>query len=122
MLASITGLEYYHLSLLGQRKMLSDSIWWSALALEALLLIRGWKCGLLHRYPIFYGYVFFVLIQSVLRFAISQWNAEAYRYAYWTTAYLAALAGSPVLFAIYPITLSRYPEPPPPPPTLSLFF
>src|SRR5258708_19772589 len=89
--------------------MLSDSIWWSALALEALLLIRGWKCGLLHRYPIFYGYVFFVLIQSVLRFAISQWSAEAYRYAYWTTEYLAAVAGCAWVFEIYRIGLYSYP-------------
>ncbi len=89
--------------------MLSDSIWWSALALEALLLIRGWKCGLLHRHPIFYGYVSFVLIQSVLRFVISQWSAEAYRYAYWTTEYLAAVAGCAVVFEIYRIGLYSYP-------------
>jgi hypothetical protein len=89
--------------------MLSQSIWSSALALEALLLMRGWKCGLLGRYPIFYGYVSFVLIQSLVRFAISELSAEAYRYTYWTTEYLAVAAGCAVVFEVYRISLNSYP-------------
>lgn len=89
--------------------MLSQSIWSSALALEALLLMRGWKCGLLGRYPIFYGYVSFVLIQSLVRFAISELSAEAYRYTYWTTEYLAVAAGCAVVFEVYRIALYSYP-------------
>ena len=89
--------------------MLSQFIWWSGPALESVLLIRGWKCGLLRRYPLFYGYIFFVVLQEFPRFLTLRWNESAYGYVYWTTEYLAVAAGCAVVFEVYRIALYSYP-------------
>ena len=89
--------------------MLSHLIWSGSAALEFLLLIRGWQCGLLRRYPLFYGYISFVLVADVLRF-LAQFGGDAvYWYSYWTLEYLAVGAGCAVVFEIYKIALDRYP-------------
>jgi hypothetical protein len=89
--------------------MLSQFIWWGSDALEVLLLIRAWQCGLLRRYPLFYAYIFFVVVQDVPRFLTLRWNEKAYDYVYWTTEYLAVAAGCAVVFEIYRIALYSYP-------------
>lgn len=89
--------------------MLSQFIWWSGTALEVLLLFRGWKCGLLRRYPIFYGYVCFVLLQGLPLYAAHQRGEQAYRWTYWSFEYLGVAAGCAVVFEIYKIALQNYP-------------
>jgi hypothetical protein len=89
--------------------MLSQIIWWSGIALEVLLLIRGWSCGLLRRYPIFYGYVCFVLLQELPLYAAHHRGQDAYWWAYWGFEYLGVAAGCAVVFEIYKISLDSYP-------------
>ncbi len=89
--------------------MLSQFIWWGSDALEVLLLIRAWQGGLLFRYPLFYAYIFFVVVQDVPRFLTLRWNENAYGYVYWTTEYLAVAAGCAVVYEIYRIALYSYP-------------
>jgi hypothetical protein len=89
--------------------MLSNLIWSGSAALEVLLLIRGWHCGLLRRYSLFYGYISFVVVVDVLRFLAQFWGDVTYRHAYWTLEYLAAAAGCAVVFEIYKIALHSYP-------------
>jgi hypothetical protein len=88
--------------------MLSQFIWWGSDALEVLLLIRAWQCGLLRRYPLFYGYIVFVIVQDIPRFLTLR-NENAYGYVYWTTEYLAVAAGCAVVFETYRIALYSYP-------------
>src|SRR5712671_7159748 len=89
--------------------MLSQFVWSGSLALEVLLFIRAWQCGLLHRYPLFYTYIGFVVAQDVPRLVARMWSELAYWYTYWASEYLAVLAGCLVVFEIYRIALSEYP-------------
>ena len=89
--------------------MLSHLIWFGSAGLEVLLLIRGWQSGILRRYPLFYGYISFVVLQDVLRFLASFCSKAVYFYTYWTLEYLAVAVGCAVVFEIYKIALQSYP-------------
>jgi hypothetical protein len=90
--------------------MLSQSIWWSADVLEILLLARGVLGRLWFRYPIFYAYLLFVLLQSPARFVAYRWWYEVwYSRVYWTTEYIAFGMGCLVVFEIYRVALAEYP-------------
>ncbi len=89
--------------------MLSQFIWWSGIALEGLLLIRGLKGGLVRRYPVLYGYVCFVLLQGLPLYIAFKWSLAAYWYTYWIFEYLGVAAGCAVAFEIYKIALHNYP-------------
>src|SRR6476661_4899016 len=89
--------------------MLSHLIWFGSAAFEVLLLIRGWQCGLFRRYPLFYGYISFVVLEEVLRFIASFCGDGPYWYIYWTLEYLAVAVGCAVVFEIYKIALQSYP-------------
>jgi hypothetical protein len=89
--------------------MLSQSIWWSSVALEALLLTRGLSGRLIFRYPVFYGYILFVLSQSILRSFVHRWNEQVYAPVYWTTEFLGLILGCWMVFEIYRVALAGYP-------------
>jgi hypothetical protein len=84
--------------------MLGQSIWWSSIALEGLLLARGLRAGLTSRYPVFFFYVFFVLIQDLICLSTYS-NKSLYNYSYWITEFLCVLVGGIVVFEIYKIGL-----------------
>src|SRR5215470_19866059 len=89
--------------------MLGQSIWWSGLALEACVLSRGLRGRLVFRYPVFYSYICFVLLQSILRFSAYLGRHELYRDVFWITEVLGILIGCAIVFEIYRIALHDYP-------------
>src|SRR5229473_6675824 len=89
--------------------MLNQFIWWGGIVLEVLLLIRGIRGKLAFQYPVFYAYISFVLLQSLLRLATYHWNSPAYSYVYWVTEFLGVAIGCAVVFEIYRVGLSAYP-------------
>jgi len=93
--------------------MLGQSIWLVMAAVEAalelVLLVRGVRGNWALRYRIFYGYIFFVLSQSLLRSMLYRSNPHLYPYIYWLTEFLALLIGCAVTFEIYRVGLSAYP-------------
>jgi len=89
--------------------MLSLSIYWIGLALEALLLVRAFRGSLAFRYPVFYGYISFILLQDLVRFVAHGWRPGLYPSLYWTTEFVAMLFGCAVVFEIYRLGLSSYP-------------
>src|SRR6266852_5013841 len=93
----------------GWRKMLSQLIWWSSIALEIVLLARGLRNRLAYRLPVFYGYIVFVVLQDVARFFTYEWNLQVYRAIYWVTEFLGLAIGSLVVFQIYKVSLAAYP-------------
>ena len=88
--------------------MLSQIIWWSSNALEVLLLVRAFRGRLVTHYPIFYGYLIFVLSQSPLRFYFYRWEPRLYSPVYWTTEFLGVIAGCAVMFEICKVSLAAY--------------
>jgi hypothetical protein len=90
--------------------MLSQAIWWIAITLEGLLLIRGLRGQLFSKHPVFYAYIAFVLSQSFVRlFVYYHFELEFYRYVYWLTEFLGVAIGCGVLFEIYRVGLWAYP-------------
>ncbi len=89
--------------------MLSQSIWWSSIVLEVFLLTRGVSGRLLFRYPVFYGYISFVLAQSIFRSFVHRWSEELYSSVYWTTEFLGLILGCWIVFEIYRVALAAYP-------------
>ena len=89
--------------------MLSQVIWWSSIALEAVLLVRGLRGRLSSRYPFFYVYLAFVLFQDLSSLVIYRWDPRLYIYSYWVTEFLGIVIGCGVVLEIYRIGLLQYP-------------
>lgn len=92
--------------------MLSQAIWWSSIALEILLLVRGFLGKLAHRYPVFYAYLAFVLFEDLSSLVISfqhDPNGQAYAYWYWITEFIGLAIGCGIVLEIYRKGLSRFP-------------
>src|SRR5271154_1307022 len=91
--------------------MLSQAIWWSSIALESLLLFRGVRGKLACRYPAFYFYISFVLLQYLVRMGIARWSQDenTYNHAYWTAEFLCVLVSCGIVFEIYRVGRGAYP-------------
>jgi len=89
--------------------MLGQAIWWGSIALETLLLVRGLQGKLLARYPVFYAYILFVWLQSLLRFSVYHSRPQFYSSVYWITEWLGVLVGCGVVFEICLVGLAAYP-------------
>jgi hypothetical protein len=86
------------------------SIWWSGFILEIVLLLRAAFSKLLSVFPSFYVYVFFVLVQSVVRLLTYRFYPyKVYEYVFWSTEFLGVAIGCLVVFEIYRIGLASYP-------------
>ncbi len=89
--------------------MLSQLIWWSSIALEALLLFRGLQTRMAFRFPYFYTYLAFVFfLEDLLSFLIKGSN-PIYNYTFWSTECVGILLGCGVVLEIYRIGLARFP-------------
>jgi hypothetical protein len=88
--------------------MLSQLIWWSCIALEAAILIRGLQTRLTLRFPYFYIYLTFVFLSDLLSLAIP-FTSPAYEYMFWSTESGGILFGCAMVLEIYRIGLARYP-------------
>jgi hypothetical protein len=89
--------------------MLDQLVWWLNMAVEALLLARGLRGNWAPRYRVFYAYILFVLLQSLLRFYLYHSGSSLFPLVYWITEFLAVLIGCGVTFEIYRVGLSAYP-------------
>ncbi len=88
--------------------MFVQFIWWAGVLLEALLLVRAFPGKLRSQYPIFYTYVTFILLQSVVRQFVYRLDLQAYPYVYWISEFLGVAMGCAVVFEIYRVGLSEY--------------
>jgi hypothetical protein len=89
--------------------MLAQTISWLGVFFECLLLLRGASSHLLTRFPIFYSYIAFVLLQSLFLLALLHWWPTFFAHNYWATQALALVIGSLVIFEVYRIALRWYP-------------
>src|ERR1700687_3951514 len=92
-----------------RRRMLSQLIEWGGITLEILLLVRGIWGRLALRYPAFYSYLSFILLQDLVCFAVHRWYHGIYRDVYWTAEFLGLIFGCAVVFEIYRAGLSPFP-------------
>jgi hypothetical protein len=89
--------------------MLTQILWWSGVLLEVLLLLRGIQTKWARRFPIFYSYHVFILVESLLLFGLYSWVRRVYAPAWWTCECLGIVLGSLILFEIYRVALKQYP-------------
>jgi hypothetical protein len=89
--------------------MLTQIIWWCAVFLEFLLLLRGYQGKLVVRFPSFYSYALFVFAKSFLLFVLYRQGPRQYVLGYWFCQFIALVLGSLVLFEIYRVALRQYP-------------
>lgn len=90
--------------------MLNLAIWGASIGLEVVLLARGGFGKLFGKYPIFYGYLSFVLLQDFIRFATYRlYSEEVYNNVYWITEFVALMLGCVLVFEIYRVALSPFP-------------
>jgi hypothetical protein len=89
--------------------LLDRFLWIAGIALEILLLTRSLQTSLVKKYPVFYLYILFVLLQSLARFWVYHWFPARYMESYWYTEFFGVIVGSGVLFEIYRKGLAPYP-------------
>lgn len=89
--------------------MIEQAIWWGCIALEFALLVRCIVGRLLVCYPVFYGYILFVCLQSLVRYSTYRLQPQFYAPVYWITQWLGILIGCGVVFEVYRVGLRAYP-------------
>jgi len=89
--------------------MFDYSIWAVAILLEMMLLVRSLRGGYFTRYPIFFSYISFVLLQSTVRLAVFKLEPNWYRGVYWFTEFVGIIAGCSLVFEFYRLVLQGFP-------------
>jgi hypothetical protein len=89
--------------------MLSQLILWSSVILESLLLYRGYRQKLYSRFPAFYCYIAFVLVQDPICFFVFKWSRPNYTFIYWVAEFLCVLLSCGIVFEFYQAGLAAYP-------------
>ena len=84
-------------------------LWWAGNLLEGLILWRGLSVGLARKYPFFYSYLGYVLLESSVRLVVFHWKPEWYEPVYWYTQILSAAFGYVVVWGICAHSLAPYP-------------
>jgi hypothetical protein len=83
------------------------AVWWTGLLLEILLLVRLYRAKV--RYPVFSLYIYFVLLQSLVRLFIYHYNEDLYDYVYWGTEFAGVVVGCGIVYEIYRRGLATFP-------------
>lgn len=72
------------------------------------ILARSFKEHMFGKYPAFYSYLAYVLVQSVIRFSVNAVRPSLYPNVYWYTEFLGILVGCGVIWEIYSQALAGY--------------
>ncbi|MCI0719902.1 MAG: hypothetical protein L0338_13165 [Acidobacteria bacterium] len=88
--------------------MFSQIIWWVTNLLIAFLLVRALSARLFIKYPVFYSYLTYVLIESLIRFYFFVFRPGLYEDVYWNTQFLSVALGYCVIYEIYTQALASY--------------
>ena len=88
--------------------MLAETIWVLGIFLEGLLLFRSWRARHFLKFPFFFSYVGFVLVQSVIRYCVNKFYPSQYANVYWCTEFVGVVAGCAVVLDFYRIALAEF--------------
>lgn len=91
--------------------MFDQIVWWSANAMEVLLLVRSVQEKFCRKYPTFYLYLSSVLLIDILSFVmfLRDTDQSLYQRFYWYTQVFIVLVGCAVIVEIYRRALADYP-------------
>jgi hypothetical protein len=88
--------------------MFAQTIWLSGIFLEGLLLFRSWRARHFLKFPFFFSYIAFVLMQSLLRYLVRSVHPVWYPSVYWVTEFMGVVTGCAVVLEFYRIGLARF--------------
>ncbi len=77
--------------------------------LIGVILYRGGRAQLLREYPLFFAYLSYVFLSSLVLFRLLSVSREIYFYGYWTAEFVSALFGTGVVWEAYNTALAGYP-------------
>jgi hypothetical protein len=89
--------------------VLSLILWWSGLALEIVILIRGLRTRAITKYPYFYLYILCVFGVSAGLYAAYRVSYTVYSRWYWPTEFATLVVGCGVILEILDRALEWYP-------------
>lgn len=89
--------------------MAVNVLWFSAIALEVVLLARGAQVGLLKHYRMFFLYLGLVLARDVCLLPIYFWSPKLYGRVYWSSELTVVFAGCFLVWEVYKIAFTPYP-------------
>ena len=81
--------------------MLANFIWWTAIALEVVILLRSGLTGLLKKYPLFFSYIGCVLLTEIIRLLTNALAPKLYEPLYWPVELVTILASYAVMIEIF---------------------
>lgn len=81
--------------------MITYLLWIGAIAVEALILLRGVRSSLLKRYPGFYSYLVCVLLTEFLRYSSYRLFPGFYPAVYWDSELVLIVASYAIIFDIF---------------------
>ena len=84
-------------------------LWCASIALESLVLARGWMSGWFKEYVFFFAYVACVLIQDIVFLIIYLFHFRYYSSVYWYGEFFSLLIGCGVAWEIFHLVLARFP-------------
>ncbi len=89
--------------------MFTQALWWVGNAMEALLLVRATKTRLFKKYPVFYIYLSWIFLCSLLRFYVYVTRPALHQPFFWYTQFVTVLVGYILICEIYKQALAHYP-------------
>jgi hypothetical protein len=81
--------------------MFANFIWWTAIALEVVILFRGALTGLLKKYPLFFTYIGCVLLKEIIGLLTNALAPKVYAPLYWPADLATILASYAVMVEIF---------------------
>jgi len=89
--------------------MLSDTIFWLTNVLIALLLLQAVRRRFFTKYVLFFAYLTYVLVISLVGFYVYSFRLEAYLSFYWYARFLSVAGGYCVTWELFTHVLRHYP-------------
>ena len=87
----------------------ANFIWWSAIAIEAVVLLRVAHTKLLKKYPLFFCYLTCILATEIVRLYVHSLTPIYYAPVYWCTELLDAVASYAIIVEIFRTALRNNP-------------
>ncbi len=81
--------------------MFANFIWWTAIALEVVILFRSALTGLLKKYPLFFTYIGCVLLTEIIGLLTNALAPKLYERLYWPADLATILASYAVMVEIF---------------------
>lgn len=89
--------------------MLADAVSILGILLELLLLLRGWRRGLLRHYPYFYTYIAVSFSGALVGYFVLLTHPSAYSAIFWPLEFLTLFVGCGIVLEIFRHVLAPYP-------------